>query len=191
MHEGGMAYMRYSISDTAEYGDYTRGPRVIDDHVRGQMKQILNNIRSGGFAREWIIENQAGRPSFLALRRQNQEHLIEKVGGELRGMMPWLQKREEASLEVVQTASPSPAVEPAPSTVAGSFSPPVEPYTPREEPVQPSRSPFDSFSSQQSSGDSGDSFGTQPVEPAEDPFAAQPAESGDDGYNRRPDQGSV
>ena len=94
MHEGGMAYMRYSISDTAEYGDYTRGPRVIDDHVRGQMKQILNNIRSGGFAREWIIENQAGRPSFLAMRRQNAEHPIEKVGAELRAMMPWLRKRE-------------------------------------------------------------------------------------------------
>ena len=90
MHEGGMTYMRYSISDTAEYGDYTRGPKVIDDHVRQQMKQILANIRSGAFAREWIIENQAGRPSFLALRRQNAEHPIEKVGKELRDMMPWI-----------------------------------------------------------------------------------------------------
>jgi len=135
MHEGGMAYMRYSISDTAEYGDYTRGPRVIDDHVRQQMKQVLNNIRSGAFAREWIIENQAGRPSFLALRRQNQEHLIERVGAELRGMMPWLQKREAA-----------PGAAPAPSTPAAvpadgdrtqasptaAFAPPVEPYTPEE-----------------------------------------------------------
>ena len=69
MHEGGMAYMRYSISDTAEYGDYTRGPRIIDDHVRNNMKQVLSNIQSGAFAREWILENQAGRPSFLALRR--------------------------------------------------------------------------------------------------------------------------
>ena len=94
MHEGGMTYMRYSISDTAEYGDYTRGPKVIDDHVRQSMKQILANIRSGAFAREWIIENQAGRPSFLALRRQNAEHPIEKVGAELRGMMPWLQKKD-------------------------------------------------------------------------------------------------
>lgn len=94
MHEGGMAYMRYSISDTAEYGDYTRGPKVIDDHVRQNMKQILQNIRSGAFAREWILENQAGRPSFLALRRQNAEHPIETVGRELRRMMPWLQKKD-------------------------------------------------------------------------------------------------
>jgi len=94
MHEGGMTYMRYSISDTAEYGDYTRGPRVIDDHVRQTMRQILANIQSGAFAREWILENQAGRPSFLALRQQNAEHPIEKIGKELRAMMPWLQKRE-------------------------------------------------------------------------------------------------
>jgi ketol-acid reductoisomerase len=94
MHEGGMAYMRYSISDTAEYGDYTRGPKVIDDHVKQSMKQILGNIQSGAFAREWILENQAGRPSFLALRKQNAEHPIEQVGKELRAMMPWLQKRD-------------------------------------------------------------------------------------------------
>ena len=131
MHEGGMAYMRYSISDTAEYGDYTRGPKVIDEHVRNQMKQVLNNIRSGAFAREWIIENQAGRPSFLALRRQNQEHMIEKVGAELRGMMPWLQKREAAP-----AAAPA-----APATdehdrqqrsPTAAFAPPVEPYTSTE-----------------------------------------------------------
>ncbi len=94
MHEGGMAYMRYSISDTAEYGDYTRGPKVIDDHVRQSMRQILGNIQSGAFAREWVLENQAGRPSFLALRKQNADHPIEKVGKELRSMMPWLQKRD-------------------------------------------------------------------------------------------------
>lgn len=94
IHQGGMAYMRYTISDTAEYGDYTRGPKVIDDHVKQSMKQILGNIQSGAFAREWILENQAGRPSFMALRRQNAEHPIEQVGKELRAMMPWLQKRE-------------------------------------------------------------------------------------------------
>jgi ketol-acid reductoisomerase len=141
MHEGGMAYMRYSISDTAEYGDYTRGPRVIDDHVRQQMKQVLNNIRSGAFAREWIIENQAGRPSFLALRRQNQEHLIERVGAELRGMMPWLQKREAAHST---TPAPAPAAVPADGdgsqrSPTAAFSPPVEPYTP-EESTPPSQS---------------------------------------------------
>jgi ketol-acid reductoisomerase len=94
MHEGGMAYMRYSISDTAEYGDYTRGPKVIDDRVKQSMKQILGNIQSGAFAREWILENQAGKPSFMALRKQNAEHPIEQVGKELRAMMPWLKKPE-------------------------------------------------------------------------------------------------
>ncbi len=94
IHEGGMAYMRYTISDTAEYGDYTRGPKVIDDRVKQSMKQILGNIQSGAFAREWILENQAGRPSFMALRKQNAEHPIEQVGKELRSMMPWLQKKD-------------------------------------------------------------------------------------------------
>ena len=141
MHEGGMAYMRYSISDTAEYGDYTRGPRVIDDHVRQQMKQVLNNIRSGAFAREWIIENQAGRPSFLALRRQNQEHLIERVGAELRGMMPWLQKREAAP---GTAPAPAPAAVPADGdrsqqSPTAAFASPVEPFTP-EESTPPSQS---------------------------------------------------
>jgi ketol-acid reductoisomerase len=93
-YEGGMAYMRYSVSDTAEYGDYTRGPRVIDGHVRSNLKQILSEIQDGTFAREWILENQAGRPSFNALRRINAEHPIEEVGAELRAMMSWLKKRE-------------------------------------------------------------------------------------------------
>jgi ketol-acid reductoisomerase len=90
LYEGGMANMRYSISDTAEYGDYTRGPRVIDDHVRATLKGILGEIQDGTFAKEWILENQAGRPSFNALRRQNAEHPIEQVGAELRAMMSWL-----------------------------------------------------------------------------------------------------
>ena len=90
IHNGGMASMRYTISDTAEYGDYTRGPRVIDDYVRENMRQILTEIQDGSFAREWILENQAGRPHFLALRRMGAEHPIEQVGEELRGMMSWL-----------------------------------------------------------------------------------------------------
>jgi len=90
---GGMKYMRYSVSDTAEYGDYSRGPRVIDEHVRETMRQILSEIQDGSFAREWILENQAGRPGFMALRRQNAEHPIEKVGAELRAMMPWLKNK--------------------------------------------------------------------------------------------------
>jgi ketol-acid reductoisomerase len=92
IHAGGMASMRYTISDTAEYGDYTRGPRVIDDHVRQSMRQILREIQDGTFAKEWVLENQAGRPSFLALRRINAEHPIEAVGAELRAMMSWLQE---------------------------------------------------------------------------------------------------
>jgi ketol-acid reductoisomerase len=92
IHNGGMASMRYTISDTAEYGDYTRGPRVIDEHVRENMRKILREIQDGTFAKEWILENQAGRPSFLALRRRNAEHPIEEVGAELRGMMSWLKK---------------------------------------------------------------------------------------------------
>jgi ketol-acid reductoisomerase len=92
IHSGGMASMRYTISDTAEYGDYTRGPRIIDQHVRDNMRQVLREIQDGSFAREWILENQAGRPSFLAMRRMEAEHPIEQVGEELRGMMSWLKK---------------------------------------------------------------------------------------------------
>ncbi len=92
IHEGGLASMRYTISDTAEYGDYTRGPRVIDEHVRETMRTVLGEIRDGSFAREWILENQAGRPGFLAQRRIEAEHPIEEVGAELRGMMSWLKK---------------------------------------------------------------------------------------------------
>jgi ketol-acid reductoisomerase len=93
-YQGGMSYMRYSVSDTAEYGDYSRGPRVIDEHVRETMRQILKEVQSGAFAREWILENQAGRPHFLALRKQNAEHQIEQIGKGLRAMMSWLPKKE-------------------------------------------------------------------------------------------------
>ncbi|MFO8100594.1 MAG: ketol-acid reductoisomerase [Dehalococcoidia bacterium] len=90
IHRGGFKFMRYSVSDTAEYGDYTRGPRVIDDKVREEMWKILEEIQNGTFAREWILENQAGAPSFNAFRKLEAEHEIEEVGEELRGMMPWL-----------------------------------------------------------------------------------------------------
>jgi ketol-acid reductoisomerase len=89
-HRGGFNFMRYSVSDTAEYGDYTRGPRVIDDMVQDEMARILGEIQDGTFAREWILENQAGRPVYNALKRQEAEHEIEIVGKELRAMMPWL-----------------------------------------------------------------------------------------------------
>jgi len=90
LYEGGMEYMRYSVSDTAEYGDYTRGPRVIDASVKQRMRGILDDVQDGSFAREWILENQAGRPNFLALRRLNAEHPVEQVGKEVRAMMSWL-----------------------------------------------------------------------------------------------------
>ena len=90
LYEGGMEYMRYSVSDTAEYGDYTRGPRVIDAGVKERMRAILEEIRSGQFASEWIGENQAGRARFLALRRREAAHPIEEVGREMRAMMSWL-----------------------------------------------------------------------------------------------------
>ena len=97
MWEKGIAGMRYSISDTAEYGDLTRGPRIIDENVRDTMRELLAEIRSGEFAREWILENQANRPVFNALQRQGKEHLIETVGKELRGMMSWI---DEGGLDI-------------------------------------------------------------------------------------------
>ena len=90
IYEGGIANMRYSISDTAEYGDMTRGPRSITDETRDEMRRILAEIRSGAFAKEWILENKAGRPVFNALRRRAAEHPIEEVGERLRAMMPWI-----------------------------------------------------------------------------------------------------
>src|SRR5207249_2122654 len=90
MYENGIAGMRFSISDTAEYGDLTRGPRIIDDHVRAEMKTILDEIKSGKFAQEWVAENRGGRPRFTELREQGRAHQIEKVGAELRAMMPFI-----------------------------------------------------------------------------------------------------
>jgi ketol-acid reductoisomerase len=90
IYEGGIANMRYSISNTAEYGDFTRGPRVITDETRAEMRKILQEIQSGQFAREFILENQAGTATMKAMRRLGAEHEIEKVGSRLRGMMPWI-----------------------------------------------------------------------------------------------------
>jgi len=93
MYQGGIAWMRYSISDTAEYGDLTRGDRIISDETKKEMKKILKEIQSGEFAREWLLENIAGRPQFKRLRKKGLEHPIEKVGAQLRSMMPWLKKK--------------------------------------------------------------------------------------------------
>jgi len=95
IYQGGISYMRYSISNTAEYGDLTRGKRIINESVRREMKKILAEIQSGEFAREWILENQAGRPVFQALARAQRDHLIEKVGKELRKMMRWIEAKED------------------------------------------------------------------------------------------------
>jgi ketol-acid reductoisomerase len=94
MYEGGLANMRYSISNTAEYGDYTRGPRLIDGQVKAEMKRILDDIQSGRFAKEWVLENMAGQPSFKAMRKRAAEHEIEKIGEKLRAMMPWIAKNK-------------------------------------------------------------------------------------------------
>jgi len=90
IYEGGIANMRYSISNTAEYGDFTRGPRIITEETRKAMKEILNEIQTGRFAREFILENQAGAPVMKAMRRRSREHQIEVVGEKLRSMMPWI-----------------------------------------------------------------------------------------------------
>ena len=90
IYEGGIANMRYSISNTAEYGDHSRGPRIVNDAVRDEMKKILEDIQSGKFTREWVLECGANQPSFKAMRRRAAEHPIEKVGEQLRSMMPWI-----------------------------------------------------------------------------------------------------
>jgi ketol-acid reductoisomerase len=94
IYEGGIANMRYSISNTAEYGDYTRGPRIITEETKAEMKRILADIQSGRFARDWVAECQAGQPSFKAMRRMGAEHPIEEIGAKLRGMMPWIAKNK-------------------------------------------------------------------------------------------------
>ena len=93
LYEGGMKYMRYSVSDTAEYGDYSRGSRVVDEHARAAMKRVLDEIQDGSFAREWIAENHEGQPRFKAMREAAAKHEIETVGAELRGMMTFLGKK--------------------------------------------------------------------------------------------------
>ncbi|MFM7320031.1 MAG: ketol-acid reductoisomerase, partial [Armatimonadota bacterium] len=96
MYEAGIAGMRYSISDTAQFGDMTRGPRVVGPDTKVEMKRILDEIQTGNFAKEWILENRAGRPSFNALARRDEDHLIEQVGAQLRAMMSWVNQRQNA-----------------------------------------------------------------------------------------------
>jgi len=98
IQEGGLGYMRYSVSDTAEYGDYTRGPRVVNEQTRAEMKKILSEIQSGEFARQWIAENKSGRHKFLAMREEARNQPVEKVGRELREMMTFLKKKKEVGI---------------------------------------------------------------------------------------------
>jgi len=93
-YQGGLNYMRYSVSNTAEYGDYTRGPRIVTDETKAEMKRILEEIQSGEFARQWILENKAGAPSFKATRRRERDHGVEKIGLELRKLMSWIDEKE-------------------------------------------------------------------------------------------------
>ena len=94
IYQGGLNYMRYSISNTAEYGDYTRGPRIITAQTKAEMKKILEEIRSGQFAKEWILENKANAPAFKAMRRQERSHAVEDVGRKLRKLMSWINAKE-------------------------------------------------------------------------------------------------
>lgn len=93
IQEGGLSYMRYSVSETAEHGDYTGGPRIITEATRLEMRRMLREIQDGSYARSWILENMAGRPFFNTMRRREQEHPIEQVGKKLRAMMPWLKSK--------------------------------------------------------------------------------------------------
>ncbi len=94
LYEGGLSYMRYSISDTAEYGDYTRGPRIVTDETRAEMKKVLNEIQSGAFATEWLAQAREGAPFLYEQRDQNRNHQIESVGKELRGLMSFMETKE-------------------------------------------------------------------------------------------------
>jgi len=93
-YQGGLDYMRYSVSNTAEYGDYTRGPRIITAETKAEMKKILEEIQNGSFAREWLLENKVGAPAFKAMRRQQRQHPIEEVGRRLRRLMSWIDAKE-------------------------------------------------------------------------------------------------
>ena len=111
MYRGGMSFMRYSISDTAEYGDYTRGPRIVTEQTKAEMRRILEEIRSGQFAREWLDENRKGRPNFERMRSADTEHQLERTGRELRAMMPWSEEGKAAATQArtVDSKRPAPA----------------------------------------------------------------------------------
>src|SRR6476646_3219721 len=107
MYRGGMQFMRYSISDTAEYGDYTRGPRIVTDATRAEMRKILDAIQDGSFAREWLAENRSGRHNFERMRQADRDHAIEQVGAQLRAMMPWSEEGKAAPRGAPEAREPA------------------------------------------------------------------------------------
>jgi ketol-acid reductoisomerase len=109
MYRGGMGFMRYSISDTAEYGDYTRGPRIVSEEVKEEMRRILTEIQNGSFAREWIAETRGGARRFADMRRAARTHAIETVGARLRAMMPWTEEGKAAARDAAPTRAPAAA----------------------------------------------------------------------------------
>jgi ketol-acid reductoisomerase len=94
IYQGGLNYMRYSISNTAEYGDYSRGPRIVTEETKTEMQKILEEIQNGSFAREWILENRANAPAFKAMRRKERQHQVEQIGQQLRKLMSWIEAKE-------------------------------------------------------------------------------------------------
>jgi ketol-acid reductoisomerase len=132
MYRGGLQFMRHSISDTAEYGDYTRGPRVITAETRAEMRRILDAIQNGSFAREWLAENRAGRANFERLRKADHDHEIERVGAELRAMMPWSEegKRTEQAEKAESTERTEKTEKHAPSGSEGTEKKPRGPRRP-------------------------------------------------------------
>ena len=113
MYRGGLQFMRHSISDTAEYGDYTRGPKVIADETRAAMQKILDDVRDGSFAREWLAESRSGS-NFERLRQVDREHEIERVGAQLRAMMPWSEEGKRGSGETGKQGGEGKAAEKTP-----------------------------------------------------------------------------
>jgi ketol-acid reductoisomerase len=133
MYRGGLGFMRHSISDTAEYGDYTRGPRVVTDETRAEMRRILEAIQDGSFAREWLEENRHGRPNFERARQADKDHEIERVGAKLRAMMPWSEEGKRvsgAAGQVDSGAAGQPGSKSTPESIRSRVEPPRRPAAP-------------------------------------------------------------
>ena len=124
IYEGGLSWMRYSVSDTAECGDYVSGPRVVDEHAREQMRAVLTDIQDGTFAKNWIAEADAGFPEFLRLREQARTSQLEDVGRQLRQMMPWLESEQEGATDMSDSDAGNDQSDAVPPATYGSSTPP-------------------------------------------------------------------